>query len=210
MPSHTLPLWFQRLPADLSRRLERAEAAAREARNEVHASQALDLVAILAPRMPFDEAVDRYIEIMGLVGDEAEIVRTRALALLSDPETESSLARERPGWNFDWRYATPLGALRLLQRQARRHSEEDLWMELAAARAEEALMRVHIEHALHFVELMADEAPPTRSVSHYLNRLELPTARAHSVYQRALARLAETQLPRLTEDPTGREPGAPA
>jgi hypothetical protein len=98
MPSPTLPLWFQRLPAELARRLERAEAAAREARNETHAAQALELVAILAPRLPFDEAVDRYIEIMGLTGDEAEIVRTRALVLLSDPEVEDKLAGERaPG-----------------------------------------------------------------------------------------------------------------
>ena len=201
MPSPTLPPWFQRLPDSLTRRLERAEAAAREARNEAHAAQALELVALLAPRLPFDEAVDRYIEIMNLVGDEAEIVRTRALALLSDPQTETTLGREHGGgWGFDWSQATPLGALRLLRRKARRNAEEDLWMELAAARAEEALIRVHVKHALIFVDLMTEEAPPTRSVSHYLDRLELPTARAHAVYQRALARLATTHLPRIMAD----------
>ncbi|MDQ3522349.1 MAG: hypothetical protein M3434_08445 [Gemmatimonadota bacterium] len=200
MPSPTLPLWFQRLPAELTRRLERAEAAAREARNETHAAQALELVAILAPRLPFDEAVDRYIEIMGLTGDEAEIVRTRALVLLSDPEVEDNLAGERHrGWSFDWRYATPLGALRYIRRHLRRNAEEDLWMELATARAEEALVRAHVEHALGFAKLLGDEAPPTRGISYYLNQLELPTARAHAVYQRALAQLAETYLPRLAK-----------
>src|SRR5680860_857847 len=82
-----LPLWLQRLPADLRRRIELAEAAAVEAREHTHAQQALNLVAVLAPRMPFDEAIERYMEIMSLSGDEAEIVHNRAMVALSDPET---------------------------------------------------------------------------------------------------------------------------
>lgn len=196
----SLPIWLQRLPGDLRRRLELAEAKAREATAATHADQALDLVALLAPRMPFDEAVDRYIEIMGLTGDEEEMVRTRSLALLSDPRTGSDLARERHrGWGFDWRYATPVGALRFIRRQMRRNAEEDLWMELAAARAEEALIRTHFKHALVFVEILEDDAPPTQSVSLYIDRLEIPAGRARSVYQRVLARLAEKYLPRRDE-----------
>jgi hypothetical protein len=197
MPPH-LPLWFQGLPGDLRRRLELAEATAWEARSATHAAQAVDLVAVLAPRMPFDEAVDRYVEIMSLGGDEAEIVRTRALATLGESEVAADLARERhrTGWGLDWRYATPLGAVRFVRRQMRRNAEEDLWMELAAAQAEEALILTHIKHALVFAELLGDEAPPPRSVSLYLERLAVPAARARSVYQRALAKLAETHLPR--------------
>lgn len=197
----SLPLWFQRLPSDLRRRLELAEAAAIEARMETHAKQALSLVAVLAPRMPFDEAVERYIEIMGLAGDEAEIVHNRALVALSDSELGTELARERhrTGWGLDWRYATPLGAIRFVRRQLRRNAEEDLWMELAASRAEEAVIRTHIKHALHFVEILQDFTPPPRSLSLYLDQLEVPAARARAVYQRALARVADVELPRLTE-----------
>ena len=209
MPAST-PLWLQRLPGDLRRRLELAEAKAREARSETHAQQALELVAILAPRMPFDEAVDRYVEIMTLGGDEEEIVRTRTLALLSDPDTGADLARERHrGWGFDWRYATPLGALRFIRRQLRRNAEEDLWMELAAARAEEALIRTHFKHALGFVEILDDDVPPTQAVSLYIDRMEIPSGRARSVYQRVLARLAERYLPRLA-DAVGEDPSPPA
>lgn len=198
MPAH-IPLWIQRLPADLRRRLELAEATAREARSEVHAQQALDLVAVLAPRMPFDEAVDRYIEIMGLSGDEEEIVRTRTLVSLSDSHVGARLARERhrTGLGLNWRHATPLGAVRFVRRQIRRSSEEELWMELAAARAEEALILSHVRHALHFAELLDEEAAPPRSIAFYLDRLEVTAARAHGVYQRALARVAQTHLPRL-------------
>lgn len=197
-----LPVWTQRLPGDVRRRLELAEAAAFEARLETHAQQALNLVAVFAPRMPFDEAVDRYIEVMGLAGDEAETVRTRALVAVGEAGMGADLSRERhrTGWGLNWRYATPLGAVRFVRRKMRRNAEEDLWLELAAARAEEAVVRTHIRHALNFIEIIGETAAPPRSVALYLDQLEVPAARARAVYQRTLARVAETELPRLREE----------
>ncbi|MEX2571229.1 MAG: hypothetical protein WD737_07965 [Gemmatimonadota bacterium] len=194
----TLPLWFQRLAPERRRRLELAVAAAAEARLETHAEQAVNLVAVLAPRMPFDEAVERYIEIMDLSGEEAQIVRTRALVTLSNAGLSEELEnpRRRPG-RLTWRYATPLGAVRFVRRQLRRSAEEDLWMELSAARAEEALTRTHVRHALAFIDLLDDQFPPTRCVSLYLEQLSVPAARARGVYQRTLARLAAVELPRV-------------
>lgn len=80
-------------------------------------------------------------------------------------------------------------------------------MELSAARAEEALIRSHIKHALGFVRILSNFAPPTRAVSLYLDQLEVPAARARAVYQRVLARVAEAELPRLLE---GGAPGTTA
>ena len=77
-------------------------------------------------------------------------------------------------------------------------------MELSAARAEEALIRTHIKHALGFVRILTDFAPPTRAVSLYLDQLGVPAATARAVYQRVLARVADTELPRLgPEAPAG-------
>ena len=198
MQAH-LPLWFQRLPGEVRRKLELAEAAAVEARRDTHAQQALNMVAVLSSRMPFDEAVDRYVEIMGLGGEEGEIVHSRALVALGDGELAADLARERhrTGWGLDWRYATPLGAVRFVRRRLKRNAEEDLWMELSAARAEEALVRTHIRFALTFIEIMGDHAPPPRSVAVYLDQREVPAARARAIYQRVLARVADAELPRL-------------
>lgn len=204
-------LWFQRLPDDLRRRLDLAEAAAREDRTATHAAQALDLVSVLAPRIPFDEAVERYIEIMRLDGDEAEVVHTRALKLLGDREAPEDLApRGGRRIGFDWRYLTPGGALRFVQRQRRRGAEEDLWMELAAARAEEALARMHVRHALTFVDLLEAEADPARAVSLYLERLAEPESRSRAIYQRTLAELADTLLPRLVGSAPPEDGEAPA
>jgi hypothetical protein len=190
-----LPVWFQRLPADLRRRLEFAEAAAREDRYRVHTGQALDMVAVLSSRMHFDEAIEHYTSIMDLESADSEVIRNQALVTLGD----SSLEREepQPRWQLDWRYATPLGAVRFVRRHLRRSAEEDLISELSAARAEEAIILVHVRHALHFATLLDEHAPPTRSVAFYLDRMVVPPARAHSVYQRALAELAELHLLRL-------------
>lgn len=194
-----MPLWIQRLPPELRRRIELAEAAAREARSQTHAGQALDLVAVLAPRMPFDEAVDRYVEMMSLPDDEAEVVRTRTLVAISEGAVADQLARERhrTGLGINWRHATPLGAVRFVRRQLRRSAEEDLWLRLAEARAEEALIRTHIRHALRFIAILEEAAAPDRVIALYLDQLEVPAARARSVYQRTLAEVARMHLPRL-------------
>jgi hypothetical protein len=195
--------FLQRMPPELSRKLERAEALARESLLDVHADLATDLVGILAPRMPFDEAIERYLETMALEGEEKEAVGTRAVAILDESELQEDMAREGTrGWGWDWRYATPLGVLRYIGRVQKRSSEEELWLELAAARAEERLVEEHARFALQFVELMDehDHADPTRAVAHYLERLDVPELRARIVYQRVMARLAEDLLPRLPEE----------
>lgn len=195
--------FLQRMPPELERRLERAEALAREHLINTHASLATDLVGILAPRMPFDQAIERYLETMDLEGEEKEVIGTRAVALLDDAHLQEDMAREGTrGWGWDWRYATPLGVLRYIGRVQKRSSEEELWLELAAARAEEALVEAHVEYASHFVQLMDEHnhADPTRAVAHYLERLDVPELRARMVYQRVMARLAEDLLPRMPEE----------
>lgn len=176
-------------------------AAAIEARLDTHAEQALNLVAVLSTRMPFDEAVEKYIDVMGLGGEEAQIVSTRALVALGEAGIAEELSRERPAPRLSWKYATPLGAVRFVRRQLRRNAEEDLWLELSAARAEEALIRTHVKHALNFITILEDHFPPTRALSLYLEQLEVPSSRARGVYQRALARVAAVELPRLPVQP---------
>lgn len=200
----SLPLWLQRLAPERRRRLDVLVAAAIEARLDVHAEQALDMVAVLASRSPFDEAVKRYTEIMGLTDEDSQIVRTRALVGLAESGVAEELAREWiPAPRLSWRYATPLGAVRFVRRQMRRSAEEDLLMELAAARAEEALIRTHVRHALGVVDLLSDQYPPTRCVALYLEQLQIPSSRARSIYQRTLARVASVELPRLGRTGSG-------
>lgn len=197
------PPWLHRMPPELERKIDRAEALAREDVTRVHAELALDLVGILAPRMPFDEAISRYLESMRLGGEEKEAVGTRAVALMDEREVAEDVQREgHRGWGWDWRYATPPGVLRYIRRQKKRSDEEEVWLELAAARAEEILVETHMKHAQAFVELMEESAhaDPTRALALYVERLDMPDLRGRIVYQRVLARLADDLLPRLADD----------
>lgn len=197
------PSWLQRMPPELERRIDRAEALAREDVTRVHAELALDLVGILAPRMPFDVAISRYLESMRLEGEEKEAVGTRAVALMDERDLREDVQREATrGRGWDWRYATPPGVLRYIRRQKKRSDDEEIWLELAAARAEEALVEAHLTHAMRFVQLMEESAhaDPTRALALYVERLDLPDLRARIVYQRVLATLAEELLPRLPAD----------
>jgi hypothetical protein len=195
MPAPRPPWQQQRIPPDVERRLQRLEAAAHEAVLDVHAELACDMVDVLASRMPFDEAIARYVRVMDLDPDETEAVGSRAVTLLGARPLPPTLPRDR----FDWKWATPLGAVRLLRRKRVRDAEEGLWTELATARAEERLTRLHARYALRYVELLEAHADPSRAVALYLERLHVPELRARGVYQRVLARLAESLLPGLDD-----------
>jgi hypothetical protein len=195
MPAPRPPWQQQRIPPDVERRLQRLEAAAHEAVLDAHAELACDMVDVLASRMPFDEAIARYVQVMDLDPDEVEAVGSRAVALLGARPLPPALPRGR----FDWKWATPLGAVRLLRRKRERDAEEGLWTELATARAEERLTRLHARYALRCVDLLEAHVDPSRAVPLYLERLNVPELRARGVYQRVLARLAESLLPGLDD-----------
>lgn len=198
-----LPFWTQRLPHDVRRRLDLAEAAAREARNETHARQAVELVHLVGHRMPFNEAVERYLEAMGVQGDEAEIVHTRALSLLDEEEiAEDDAERRQRRRARRWRLrdATPVGALRLIRRQIRENDREALLMEFVYARAEEALIDTHVAQAREWALLLEDEVNPAHAAALYVDRMELPEPRGRAVYRRLLAELSDDMLPRLAAD----------
>jgi len=67
-------------------------------------------------------------------------------------------------------------------------------MRIAQARAEEALIRTHVDNALQFVETLAGEVGFERGLSLYLQALEVPEPLASLVMMRALVALGD-QLP---------------
>jgi hypothetical protein len=66
---------------------------------------------------------------------------------------------------------------------------------LAQARAEEALIRTHVENALHFVDTLASEIGYERALDIYVRELTLPDPLASVVVTRALVALGEGLRP---------------
>jgi len=203
----------RRLPETVRRRLEVASATAWEALVEAHTSHALQLIALLADRLPFDDAVARYLREMEVSETMAAAVRNRVLVALEDAErpddTRPSLqlfattgeAQEAPeesdadGASEGWRRFRPDVLMRGLKERHRRHDETEAWIRLAIARAEEGIISTHVDNAITFAALLEPHMPLERAVEEYNGALRLTGARAQAVHQRAMARLAEAHLP---------------
>ncbi|MBW3554230.1 MAG: hypothetical protein KY466_11995 [Gemmatimonadetes bacterium] len=198
-------LKLKRMPETLRRQIEVASASAWEDLVEVHASQALRFVALVSMRMPFDEAVSRYLAEMDVRDPMASSIRSRVLIALEDAQVEPE---EQPGPGvFDrggsdaeddgdgLRRFRPDVLMKGIARKVRATEEAEQWVALSIARAEEAVLRVHIQNAVLFADLLHEETGLSEAVEDYIELLRITGGRAQAVFQRTMARLADLHLP---------------
>ena len=82
-------------------------------------------------------------------------------------------------------------------------------LRLAQARAEEALIRSHVDNALMFVDTMAEDMPFDRAIDTYVRVMGIPEPLASTVAQRTLVVLGADLVPfrrRAQERAEEREP----
>ena len=70
-------------------------------------------------------------------------------------------------------------------------------LRIAQARAEEALVRTHVENALMFVEALAPEAGYERALDIYVRELGIPDPLASVIATRALVALGDALVPTM-------------
>ena len=68
-------------------------------------------------------------------------------------------------------------------------------MRLAQARAEEAIVRTHVENALSFVDTLAEELPFDRAIDSYIRMMGIAEPLASTVVTRVLVVLGQELLP---------------
>lgn len=78
-------------------------------------------------------------------------------------------------------------------------------MRLAQARAEEALVRTHVENALTFVDALAEELPFDRAIDTYIRELAVPEPLASVVVTRVLVVLGRELLPSRRQEAADEE-----
>lgn len=66
---------------------------------------------------------------------------------------------------------------------------------LAQARAEEALIRAHVDNALHFVEVLKPDVTFERALDIYIREMGVPDPLASIVATRALVQLGDALIP---------------
>lgn len=178
-----------------------------EALLEAHTEQALEFIALFEDRLALEDALNKYIREMDLPETMAAAVRTRVLVTLEEDEEneepDSVPIRAEDGdvevglENDDrWRRFRPDVVMRGVFERQRRNDEVDRLVELAIARAEEQVMKTHVDNAITFAALFEDAGSLSRGVSQYISSLNLVGGRAQSVLQRTMARLADVHLPR--------------
>ena len=170
-------------------RLQVLFARAWETLADTYKTQAADFVRRLRPRMPVDEALDRYFREAGVPGPMAETVRARALVALA-PMVEDSIDSEEAHGSA-WSPLRPDQMIDALKRRAQYVEGTNLECRLAASLSGEAVAATHVEMALKSAELLEDECSPDEAIMHYIRTFDLASIDAQLIFRRALARWAE-------------------
>src|SRR4051812_35761963 len=85
-------------------------------------------------------------------------------------------------------------------------------LRLAQARAEESIVRTHVDNALMFVDTLAQDLSFDRAIDTYVREMSIPEPLASVVATRTLVVLGSDLVPyrrRAVEGDTGSQPGVP-
>src|SRR6185437_16203299 len=83
-------------------------------------------------------------------------------------------------------------------------------LRLAQARAEEAIIRAHVDNALMFVDTLAEDMAFDRAIDSYIREMAIPEPLASTVATRTLVVLGQDLVPyrrRAVDEAAGAEPG---
>ena len=201
---------YRKLTESVRHRLDVATAMAWEALVDAHIEQAREFIALFEDRFELEESIARYVREMDMADTMATAVRTRVLVMLED-ETNNRLEEPVPirgddddsaaavpgaGDEYRWKRFRPDVVMRGVLDRQRKNEETDRLIELAIARAEEQIIKTHVDNAITFAALLEDSATLSRGVGHYLSALHVTGSRGQTVLQRTMARLADVHLPR--------------
>lgn len=197
---------YRRLPETIRHRLEVAGAMAWEALVESHSAQAREFVALFEELLPLEESLTRYVRDMDLTETMVAAVRTRVLVGIEDAQlsrSADSLTLRPDAETVDdaddddnsWRRFRPDVVMRGVIERQKKNEEVERLVELAIARAEEEIIKIHVDNAITFAALLDEFGPFSRGVEHYIAAMNIVGGRGQAVLQRTMARLAEVHLP---------------
>jgi hypothetical protein len=206
----------------LQRQIDLSTAVCQERLLATHVRHVLALVDLVSDSIPFDSALDIYARILRLTPEQARNVGSRALAALGrrggmpeasmeprlresdvmpepDPPHDDDEMRGSAG-EAEGSDAGRFGAVfSRVRRRIRGRVQEDLRerINLAAARAEDALFETHVENALMFGKAVVEEVPLHEAVDLYLEVMTVPDGVSDVIFNRALRSVADDVLPPL-------------
>ena len=175
----------RRFPHATRQRLTVAFARAWDSLAAAHTEQACRFVQMLAGRLTAEEALQRYLREVTVPALMHETVRARAIVACS----ELLLAEQEPVNEPTGLW--PHELLDAVRRRAAWVDETNLACRLAASLAEEAISARHVDNAIEVAEVLVECAAIDEALMHYVRAFSLPSVHAETVFQRALAALAQ-------------------
>jgi hypothetical protein len=195
----------------MQRQVDLTTAVCQERLLSTHVRHVLALVDLVSEELQFDSAVDIYARILRLTPEQARNVGSRALAAigrrtglteaedlnldLGDDESDLEDAAADRG-SEEGRFDAVFSRVR---RRIRGRVKDDLRqrINLAAARAEDALFETHVQNALVFGKALSEEVPLHEAVDLYLDVMAIPEGVSDVIFNRALRVVADDVLPPL-------------
>lgn len=206
----------------MQRQVDLATAVAQEKLLDTHVRHVLALVQLVSDQIPFDAALDIYARILRLNPEQARNVGSRAFAelgrrgLVTGPASGGdgegvTLLEDDAADREDARRGGPAEGGRFEQvfsrvrRRIRGRVHDDLRhrINLAAARAEDDLFERHVANGLEFARALQAEVPLHEAVDLYLEIMGVPEGVSDVVFNRALRRVADEELPAVEGVPAG-------
>jgi hypothetical protein len=194
----------------MQRQIDLATAMAQEKLLDTHVRHVLALVELVSDQLPFDAALDIYARIVRLNPEQARNVGSRAFAELGRrgsvaPHAEPKLLEDdaadredaargeaRDGGRFEQVFGRVRRRIRGRVQDELRHR-----INLAAARAEDDLFERHVDNALEFARALQAEVPLHEAVDLYLEIMTVPEGVSDVIFNRALSKVADAELPPL-------------
>lgn len=194
------------------REIEIAAATAREQLWSVHVQYALELIErAKADRISPMRALSIYYRLHGISEEDSRILTHRVLVTLGArigamPARDDAESESEDG---EWEDSHSLVGRIQKRLRGRVHPELRRWTELHTGRAEVALLQVHIEHALRFVEILKPEDAFAEAIELYAELAGVRKSAAEAVYFFALDRLSTAGPLRVEKSAAGEIRPAP-
>jgi hypothetical protein len=199
----------RKISRTMQRQVDLTTAVCQERLLSTHVRHVLALVDLVTDELPFDSAVDIYARILRLTPEQARNVGSRALAAIGrrtgltesddlnlDLGDDEDLDEPADHGSDEGRFGAVFSRVR---HRIRGRVKDDLRqrINLAAARAEDALFETHVQNALVFGKALAEEVPLHEAVDLYLDVMSIPEGVSDVIFNRALRIVADDVLPPL-------------
>ncbi len=208
----------------MQRQIDLTTAVCQERLLATHVRHVLALVDLVQEQLPFDEALDIYSRVLRLTPEQARNVGSRAFAIIGrrtgvpedgpvpilpdDDSGEPEEPRAEPAPDGSGRFDVIFSRVRRRIR-GRVHGDLRSRINLAAARAEDALFETHVDNSLTFARAMGEEMPLHEAVELYLEIMMIPEGVNDVVFNRALRLVADRELPPVREAQLPKREGDP-